>query len=170
MYFTKIIAEQPFPDPIWTTNVPYERKTNMLSSTDKISLICLFDFERFSIESRFPFSFFFTHIDRAPWSTLPCSNRTLLAAVIKLTRPSWPWKFQRSKISMKLATCSIFVRVIRYHWCRMGAECHPSRVGIDWLQEEQFGCWRIYTPPRGGPSWRWYRCLTHFWKTTDDLR
>ena len=42
-------------DPIWTTNVPYERKINMLSSTDKNFMICHFDFERFSIESRFPF-------------------------------------------------------------------------------------------------------------------
>ena len=47
------------PDPLWTTNVPYERKINMLSSTDNNVMICLFDFERSSIESRFPF--FFTH-------------------------------------------------------------------------------------------------------------
>ena len=32
------------PDPIWTTNVPYERKINMLSSTDNNFIICLFDF------------------------------------------------------------------------------------------------------------------------------
>ena len=32
----------------------------MLSSTDNNFMICLFDFERFSIESRFP-SFFLTH-------------------------------------------------------------------------------------------------------------
>ena len=50
----------PIPAPIWMTNVPYERKTNMLSSTDNNFKICLFDFERSSIESRFPF-FFFTH-------------------------------------------------------------------------------------------------------------
>ena len=37
------------------TNVPYERKINMLSSTDNNFMICLFDFERFSIESWFPF-------------------------------------------------------------------------------------------------------------------
>ena len=43
------------PDPIWMTNVSYERKRNMLSSTDNNFMICLFDFERFSIESRFPF-------------------------------------------------------------------------------------------------------------------
>ena len=47
------------PDPIWTTNVPYERKINMLSSTDNNFMICPFDFERFSIESRF--SFFNSH-------------------------------------------------------------------------------------------------------------
>ena len=48
------------PDPIWTTNVPYEMKINMLSSTDNNFMICLFNFERFSIKSRFPF-FFLTH-------------------------------------------------------------------------------------------------------------
>ena len=36
-------------------NVPYERKINILPSTDNNFRICLFDFERFSIESRFPF-------------------------------------------------------------------------------------------------------------------
>ena len=29
------------PDPIWTTNVPYERKINMLSSKDNNFMICL---------------------------------------------------------------------------------------------------------------------------------
>ena len=43
------------PDPIWPTNVPYERKLNMLSSADNNFMIYLFDFERFSTESRFPF-------------------------------------------------------------------------------------------------------------------
>ena len=43
------------PDPIWTTNVPYERKINMLSSTDNNFMIILFNFDRFRIESRFPF-------------------------------------------------------------------------------------------------------------------
>ena len=42
-------------DPIWTTNVPYKRKINMLSFTDNNFMICHFDFERFSIESQFPF-------------------------------------------------------------------------------------------------------------------
>ena len=47
------------PDPKWTTNVhvPYERKINMLLSTDNNFMICLFDFERFSIGSQFPFFF-----------------------------------------------------------------------------------------------------------------
>ena len=51
------------PDPIWTTNVSYERKINMPSSIDKNFMICLFDFERLCIESRFPFflSFFYSH-------------------------------------------------------------------------------------------------------------
>ena len=54
--FTKMIAEHAaILDPIWTTNVPYERKINMLSFIDNNFMICLFDFERFSIESRFPF-------------------------------------------------------------------------------------------------------------------
>ena len=48
------------PDLIWTTNVPYERKMNMLSSIDNNFIICLFDFERFNIESRFLFSFYHT--------------------------------------------------------------------------------------------------------------
>ena len=54
------------PDPIWTTNVPYERKKNMLSSTDTNFMICIFDFERFSIESRFPF--FLTHTVYGSWT------------------------------------------------------------------------------------------------------
>ena len=48
------------PDPIWTPNVPYERKINMLSSTANNFMICLFEFERISIESRF-LSFFNSH-------------------------------------------------------------------------------------------------------------
>ena len=36
------------------TNVPYERKINMLSSTDNKFMICIFDFERVCIESWFP--------------------------------------------------------------------------------------------------------------------
>ena len=47
------------PDPIWTTNVPYGRNINRLLSIDNNFMICLFEFERFSIESRF--LFFFTH-------------------------------------------------------------------------------------------------------------
>ena len=47
------------PDQIWTTNIPYERKINMLSSIDTNFMIYLFDFERFIIEFRFPF--FLTH-------------------------------------------------------------------------------------------------------------
>ena len=34
-----MIAEQPIHDQIWTTNVPYERKMNMLSSTDNSFMI-----------------------------------------------------------------------------------------------------------------------------------
>ena len=56
--FTKNYCWAAIPDPIWTTNVPYESKINMLSSTDNNFMICLFDFERFSIESR---CVFFTH-------------------------------------------------------------------------------------------------------------
>ena len=43
------------PDPILMTNIPYERKINMLSSTDNNFMIFLFDFERFWIESQFLF-------------------------------------------------------------------------------------------------------------------
>ena len=58
--FTKIIAElQPSLTQYERPMYHYERKQNMLSSTDNNFMICLFDFERFSIESRFPF--FFTH-------------------------------------------------------------------------------------------------------------
>ena len=39
----------------------YERKINMLSSTGYNFMICLFDFERFCIESRFPFFYFPPH-------------------------------------------------------------------------------------------------------------
>ena len=42
------------PDPIWINNVPYERRVNMLSSSDNNFIIFLFDCERFRIESRFP--------------------------------------------------------------------------------------------------------------------
>ena len=42
-------------DLIWTTNVPYERKINMLSSTDNNFKVFLFNCEIFRIESRFPF-------------------------------------------------------------------------------------------------------------------
>ena len=63
--FTKMIAEQlsltQYERPM-LAYIPYERKINMLSSTDNNFMICLFDFERASIGSRFPFfSFFFTH-------------------------------------------------------------------------------------------------------------
>ena len=43
------------PDPISTTDVPYERKINMLLSNNNNFMIFLFDFERFRIESRFLF-------------------------------------------------------------------------------------------------------------------
>ena len=46
--FTKIVAEQPIP-----------RQMNMLSSIDNNFMIFLFVFERFRIESRFPFFYFF---------------------------------------------------------------------------------------------------------------
>ena len=41
-------------DPVWTTSVPYERKLNMLLSTDNMYNVkfSLFDFDRFRIESR----------------------------------------------------------------------------------------------------------------------
>ena len=48
--FTKIIAEQPSLTQLWTTNVPYERIINMLSSTDNNFMIFLFYFESFRIE------------------------------------------------------------------------------------------------------------------------
>ena len=57
------------PDPIlWTTNVPYEREINMLSSIDNNFMICLFDVERFSIESRSPPPFFVTLYTASLWS------------------------------------------------------------------------------------------------------
>ena len=54
---------------IWTTNVPYERKIDMLSSTDNNFMICLFDFERFSIEPRYPF--FVTHTVYTTYTVCP---------------------------------------------------------------------------------------------------
>ena len=52
--FTKMIAEQPsltqYELPMYHI---YERKIAMLSSTDTNFMICRFDFERFSISSRF---------------------------------------------------------------------------------------------------------------------
>ena len=56
--FTEMIAEQPsltqYKQPC---TMMKEKLIYMLSSTDKKFMICLFDFERFSIESRFPFFF-----------------------------------------------------------------------------------------------------------------
>ena len=45
------------PNPIWMTNVPFESKIIMLSSTDKNFMILLFNFESFRIESWFRFVF-----------------------------------------------------------------------------------------------------------------
>ena len=52
--FTKIIAERPSLSQYERPMYHNERKINMLSSTDNNFMICIFDFERFSIESRFP--------------------------------------------------------------------------------------------------------------------
>ena len=53
---TKIAEQQcSHPDPILTINVPYERKINMLSYTDKNFMIFLFNFGRFRIKVWFPF-------------------------------------------------------------------------------------------------------------------
>ena len=52
--FTKNDCWAAIPDPIWMINVN-EIKINMLSSIYNNFMICLFDFERFSIESRFSF-------------------------------------------------------------------------------------------------------------------
>ena len=49
MHYTTNYCWAAIPDPIWMANAPYERKMNMLSSTDNNFIICLFDFERFSI-------------------------------------------------------------------------------------------------------------------------
>ena len=50
------------PGPIWRPMYQNEREIKMLSSTDSNFMICRFDFERFSIESWFPFFIFcFTH-------------------------------------------------------------------------------------------------------------
>ena len=49
------------PDPIWTTNAPYERKINMLSSTDNNFMICLFNLRDLVLNLGFPFFSFFTH-------------------------------------------------------------------------------------------------------------
>ena len=92
--FTKNYYWAAIPDPIWTTNVPYERKLNMLSSTDNNFMIFLFDFERFSIESRFPF--FNSHCTLIQWnlvitrslgpSKLPCYIRFLIIYQGKKTK------------------------------------------------------------------------------------
>ena len=42
------------PDPIWTTNLPFERMMDRISSNDN-NFMFLFVFERFRIESWFPF-------------------------------------------------------------------------------------------------------------------
>ena len=57
--FTKMIAEQSFLTQYERPMYHMREKINMLSSTDNNFIIYLFDFERFSIESRFPFFFFF---------------------------------------------------------------------------------------------------------------
>ena len=73
------------PDPISTTNVPYERKIN-ISFTDNNFMICLFDFVRLSIESRFPFLFLFTHTvynwKTLPW--VPWSWMVVIGALLRL--------------------------------------------------------------------------------------
>ena len=42
------------PDPIWTINVPYERKINMLSCTEISFVISFFNFEKFWVKPGFP--------------------------------------------------------------------------------------------------------------------
>ena len=66
------------PNPIWTTNVPYERQINMLSSTNNNFLIFLFDIERFRIESRFLFLYIFFYSHCILVVNLPCMSCTLL--------------------------------------------------------------------------------------------
>ena len=53
--FTEMIAEQPSLTQYERPMYHYERKINMLSRTDNNVMICILDFEKFSIESRFPF-------------------------------------------------------------------------------------------------------------------
>ena len=58
-----LLSSHPWPNKndqyiIWKKNI-------MLSSTDNNFMICIFDFERFSIESRFPF-FFNSHVYLGP--------------------------------------------------------------------------------------------------------
>ena len=54
------------PDPIWTTNVPYERKINMLSSTDNNFMIVFLILRDSVLNLGFLFLFFFTHTVYAP--------------------------------------------------------------------------------------------------------
>ena len=69
--FTKMIAEQP-------SLTQYERpmyhmkKGKMVSSTDNNFVICLSDFERFSIKSRFPF--YNVDINNASGTCMLCTN------------------------------------------------------------------------------------------------
>ena len=49
------------PDPIWTTNVPYERKINMLSSIDNNLRFVFLILRDFVLNLGFLFLFFFTH-------------------------------------------------------------------------------------------------------------
>ena len=101
-------------DPIWTTNVPilYERIKNMVSSTDNNFMICFFDFERFSIESRFFFFFFFlvhtVYLFHSKFCDIasvefPCHMALMLLRIAKLDwkkrmpkRNAWVtwWKFR----------------------------------------------------------------------------
>ena len=60
------------PDPIWTINVPYERKMNMLSCTEISFVISFFffNFEKFGVKSWFPF----TQLNRANTQNLENFN------------------------------------------------------------------------------------------------
>ena len=58
------------PDPIWTINVPYERKMNMLSCTEISVVISFFKFEKFWVKPGFPF----TQLNRANAQSLEKLN------------------------------------------------------------------------------------------------
>ena len=123
------------PHSIWTTNVPYERKINMLSFTDNNFMICLFDFERFSIESRFPFflSFFLHCIMEGGGQgglkkviTLSCISYISLH-IGSRTLPCPPSHI-RAIMSWKIFFQPEYTFAVQLQWCCYAQKYHSSAM------------------------------------------